>query len=131
MAATFKFELVSPERILVSEDADQVILNGTDGQFTVLPGHAPMISTLQPGLMDVTTGGKSRRIYVRGGFAEVEPERLTVLAERAIEADALKGDTLAAERKAAETNLADAKTDEARRLAEAAVASLASLGGAR
>lgn len=126
MADTFKFELVSPERILMSEDADQVILNGTDGQFTVLPGHSPMISTLMPGPVDILIKGKARRIYVRGGFAEVEPARLTVLAEKAYDADDLKGATLDAETRTAEAALTDAKSDEARRLAQAAVDSLRS-----
>lgn len=124
MAGTFKFELVSPERILMSEDADQAIINGTEGQFTVLAGHSPMISTLLPGLIEVTVKGKSRRVYVRGGFAEVDPERLTVLAEQAYDADELKGEQLAGVLQAAEGQLAAAASDEARRLAQAAVDAL-------
>jgi F-type H+-transporting ATPase subunit epsilon len=114
MAGTFKFELVSPERVLMSEDAEQVILMGTEGQFTVLPGHSSMISTLRPGILEVTIKGRSRRIYVRGGFAEVEPDRLTVL----------KGAVLESETAAANAMLSGAKTDEARRLAQAAVDTL-------
>jgi len=124
MAGTFKFELVSPERILMSEDADQAIINGTEGQFTVLAGHSPMISTLLPGLIEVTVKGKSRRVFVRGGFAEVDPERLTVLAEQAFDADELKGEQLAGVMQAAEGQLAAATSDEARRLAQAAVDAL-------
>jgi F-type H+-transporting ATPase subunit epsilon len=124
MAGTFKFELVSPERILVSEDVEQVILSGTEGQFTVLAGHSPMISTLKPGLIEATAKGKTRRIYVRGGFAEVEPDRLTVLVERGVDAEDLKSSTLDSELKSAEAALEKAPTDEARRLAQSALDTL-------
>ena len=127
MPETFKFELVSPERILMSEDVDQVIVNGTDGQFTVLPGHSPLVSSLLPGFLEVTTKGKSQRIFVRGGFAEVTPTTLTILAEHALAADDLKGAALDAERARATDGIAKAPNDEARRLAEAAQASLAAI----
>lgn len=127
MADTFKFELVSPERVLMSEDVNQVIVNGTDGQFTVLPGHSPLISSLLPGFLEVTAAGKSRRIYVRGGFAEVDPASLTILAEKAMMADDLTGPALEAEKALVAASLANAASDEARRLAEAAQASLAGL----
>jgi F-type H+-transporting ATPase subunit epsilon len=127
VAATFKFELVSPERVLMSEDVEQVIVNGTDGQFTVLPGHSPLISTLTPGFLEVKVGGKTQRIYVRSGFAEVDPTSLTILAERAIMADDLKGAALDGERAVATDALTTAATDEARRLATAAQASLATV----
>lgn len=127
MAETFKFELVSPERVLMSEDVAQVIVNGTDGQFTVLPGHSPLISTLTPGFLEVTAKGRMQRIYVRGGFAEVDPTSLTILAEKAMMTDDLKGAALDAERAVAAEAVAKATNDEARRLAQAAQASLASL----
>ncbi len=80
---TFKFELVSPERLLLSEDVEQVVVPGSEGDFTVLAGHAPVLSTLRPGVMDVKLpGGKAKRLYVKAGFAEVDPESLTVLAQR-------------------------------------------------
>lgn len=125
MADTFKFELVSPERILMSEDVEQVIVNGADGQFTVLPGHAPLVATLVPGILEVVAKGKAQRIYVRGGFAEVDPKSLTILAEKALMADDLKGAALEAERSFAADSLAAAGDDETRRLMQAAQSSLA------
>lgn len=127
MAETFKFELVSPERVLMSEDVDQVIVNGTDGQFTVLPGHSPLISTLTPGFLEVSIKGRTQRIYVRGGFAEVDPNSLTILGEKAIMPDDLKGAVLEAERAVAADSMAKATNDEARRLAQAAQTALAAV----
>jgi F-type H+-transporting ATPase subunit epsilon len=127
MAGTFKFELVSPERILMSADADQVVLMAAAGQMTVLPGHAPAVAALQPGVMDVSMGGKTRRVYVGGGFAEIDPEQLTVLAEKAFDVDDLKGSVLDEEIRAAETALANAVTDDARWIAGTALESLKGL----
>jgi len=127
MAGTFKFELVSPERILMSADADQVVLMAAAGQMTVLPGHAPAVAALQPGVMDVSVGGKTRRVYVGGGFAEIDPEQLTVLAEKAYDVDDLKGSVLDDEIRAAETALANAVTDDARWVAGTALESLKGL----
>ena len=84
MADTFRFELVSPERVLVSVDAAQVVVPGAEGDFGVLAGHAPLVSTLRPGVVEVTAPDTpAARIFVKGGFAEVEPDRLTILAQRA------------------------------------------------
>jgi F-type H+-transporting ATPase subunit epsilon len=127
MAGTFKFELVSPERILMSADADQVVLMAAAGQMTVLPGHAPVVAALQPGVMDISMGGKTRRVYVGGGFAEIDPEQLTVLAEKAYDVDDLKGTMLDDEIRAAEAALANAVTDDARWIAGTALESLKSL----
>lgn len=88
MAGTFKFELVSPEKILFSGDASEVIVPGMEGQFTVLAGHAPFISTLRPGTLIIKLASGERRVYVRGGIAEVEPDGLTVLAQQLIDLDA-------------------------------------------
>ncbi len=119
MADTFKFELVSPERLLVSEDAQQVLVPGSEGDFTVLPDHAPILSTLRPGLLDVVLpGGAERRIFVRGGFAEGGPESLTVLAQQAIDLEELDAAHLAQEIEYAEEDLADAKDDAARDAAQ-------------
>lgn len=117
MAGTFKFELVSPERILMSEDVEQVVLPGGDGDFAVLVGHSPLISTLRPGVLDVTSARGRKLLFVKGGFAEVEPERLTVLAEKAYDVADLTGDTLARELAAAEAELAAAKDDAAQQRA--------------
>ena len=110
----FKFELVSPERVLLSEDADQVVLPGEEGDFAVLVGHAPLVSTLRPGVLDVTSQSGRKRILVKGGFAEVEPTRLTVLAERAYDVADLDAGQIARELQSAESDLAGAKDDEAR-----------------
>ena len=79
--ATFHFELVSPEKIAFSGDVDQVDVPGTEGDFGVLAGHAPLISLLRPGIMTVYSGGEQTQIVVLGGLAEVGPDGLTVLAD--------------------------------------------------
>ena len=79
------FELVSPERLLISEEVDMIEVPGDEGDFGVLIRHAPMISTLRPGVIKVHDGGSvTERIFVAGGFAEVTPARCTVLAEEAL-----------------------------------------------
>jgi F-type H+-transporting ATPase subunit epsilon len=84
MADKTKFELVSPERLLASQDVDMVVVPGTEGDFGVMPGHAPVISTLRIGTIDVWIGGAVvDRIFVAGGFAEASAERVTVLADEA------------------------------------------------
>ena len=98
-----KFELVSPEKILVSEDVDMVVVPGTEGYFGVLPGHAPLISSIRPGTIDVYNGKTiAERIFVAGGFAEVTNKRCTVLADEAIRLAAI-------DRPAVEAELAEAK----------------------
>ena len=109
MAATLKFELVSPEELLSSGQVRQVVVPGTEGDFAVLPGHAPVMSTIRPGVLDITDAdGKENRIFVRGGFAEVNPEGLTVLAETAIAMADLSAERLAEQIKNAEDDVADA-----------------------
>lgn len=122
MADLFKFELVSPEDLLLSQDVKQVLVPGTEGNFTVLPGHAPMLSTLRPGVLDVIDeGGREERIYVRGGIAEVNPSGLTVLAEEAVPLAELSADMLAQQISNAEEDVADAGDDEKRRRAQEAL----------
>jgi F-type H+-transporting ATPase subunit epsilon len=128
MAGTFKFELVSPERVLMSVDADQVVVPGSEGQFAVLAGHAPVISTLLPGVLDVTAGNVRKRLFVKSGFAEVDPTRLTVLAEKAYDVDELSAATIADELKTAEAELAAAKDDSTKRMADTLVNELKRLG---
>ena len=127
MAGTFKFELVSPERILISADVEQVIVPGMEGQFTVFAGHAPVISTLRPGVLDAQVEGGRRRVFVRGGFAEVEPDRVTVLAQHLLDLDNLDAGHLAQELQSAEQMLADAKDDAARMVSVEAVEQLKAL----
>lgn len=125
MAGTFKFELVSPERVLVSEDASEVIVPGMDGQFTVLAGHAPVISSLRPGTMVIKLASGERRVFVRGGIAEVEPDSLTILAQHLIDLEGEgRGAAIEAEIKAAEATLASSKDDLERMAAEDTVAQL-------
>ncbi|HEX6980780.1 MAG TPA: F0F1 ATP synthase subunit epsilon [Alphaproteobacteria bacterium] len=84
MAEKVQFELVSPERLLMSQAVEMVVVPGAEGDFGVLHGHAPLISTVRPGVIDVHDGGTvTDRIFVAGGFAEVTAERCTVLAEEA------------------------------------------------
>ncbi|MEO5336153.1 MAG: ATP synthase F1 subunit epsilon [Magnetospirillum sp. WYHS-4] len=85
MAEKIQFEIVTPAKLMLSEEADMVVAPGGDGDFGVLPGHAPMLSTLRAGTIDVYTGDKVRnKIFVEGGFAEVTGERCTILAQVAI-----------------------------------------------
>ena len=85
MAGRIGFELVSPEKLLLSEDVEMVVVPGGEGNFGVLPGHALFISTVRPGIIDCYTNNQvSERIFVSGGFAEVTPERCTVLADEAM-----------------------------------------------
>ena len=122
MAELFKFELVSPEDLLLSQDVQQVLVPGTEGNFTVLPGHAPVLSTMRPGVLDVVDeSGREERIYVRGGVAEVNPNGLTVLAEEAVPLDELSAEMLAQQIKNAEEDVADASEDEKRRRAQEAL----------
>jgi F-type H+-transporting ATPase subunit epsilon len=122
MAGTFKFELVTPERMTLSQDAKEVVVPGLEGDFTVLPGHAPVISALRPGVVDVTLAdGRKTRIFVKGGFAEVDAEHLTVLVERALEVEGMDAAIIAAELAVAEADLASATDDTARLAAAAAL----------
>ena len=129
MAGTFKFELVSPERILMSVDADQVVVPGADGDFAVLAGHAPVIATLRPGVLDVTSAAGKKRLFVKAGFAEVDPTRLTVLAQKAYDVDEMSADIIADELKTAEAELAAAQTDDAKMMANTLVSELKRLTG--
>lgn len=124
MAGTFKFELVSSERVLLSVDADQVVVPGADGDFAVLAGHAPVITTLRPGIIDVTAGGTRKRLFVKSGFAEVDPARLTVLAQKAYDIDDMTPAIVADELKTAEAELAAATDDNARSMADTLVTEL-------
>jgi F-type H+-transporting ATPase subunit epsilon len=125
------FELVSPERLLLSEDVAEVEIPGTDGDMGILPGHAPVLSTLRPGVLTVIRSGGARdRIFVRGGFAEVNPQGLTVLAETAIPLAELDAAAIAQQVKNAEEDLADAKDDETRRRAQESLDHLRALQAA-
>jgi len=115
MADKIHFDLVSPEQMLLSEDVDMVTLPGTDGYFGVLAGHAPVISSLKPGVLEVK-GGETpdMRIFIRGGFAEVDAKKVIVLAEEAIPLADFDVAALDARIKDAEEDLALAKDDAER-----------------
>ncbi len=115
MAETTQFELVTPERLLLSEQVEMVVVPGSEGLFGVLPRHAPFLSTLKPGVLEVYEGGKVKeRIFVAGGFAEVTPERLTVLAERAVLVADIDRAAVETRVKALKDDLAAAKSDTER-----------------
>ncbi len=117
--AAFHFELVSPEKLLYSGDVDSVVVPGSDGQFTVMKDHAPVMTTMRPGVVDVNEGAsKVLRLFVRGGFADVSASGLTILAEQAMPLDELNAADIAAEIRNAEEDVADAGTDETRRMAQ-------------
>ena len=116
MAEPLTFDLVSPERLLLSEQVEQVTVPGSEGYFTVLARHAPLMTTLKPGQIEVKAlSGGIQRYFVRGGFADVNPAGLTILADQVIPLEELSTEQLAAEIRNAEEDLADAR-DDARRL---------------
>lgn len=113
---TLQFELVSPERLLVSRDVGMVVVPGAEGDFGVLRDHAPLISTVRPGVIDVYDDGTtiSDRIFVSGGFAEVTGERCTVLADQAIPLKDLDRTAVQKELEDLQRELAGAGDDGAR-----------------
>ena len=125
------FELVSPARLLFSGDVASVQIPGSEGEMTILPMHAPVLSTLKPGVVTVTKdSGTTEKIFVRGGFAEVNASGLTVLAETAIALADLDTATLNQQIKNAEEDVADAKSDGARAKASEMLDHLRSLAAA-
>lgn len=120
MADKVEFELVSPEKLLNAQSVDMVVVPGSEGDFGVLPGHAPMISTVRPGVIEVYENDKViDRVFVAGGFAEVTESRVTVLAEEALPLASI--DRVAVEKaiKDLSEDLDDAKTDGDRAAVEA------------
>jgi F-type H+-transporting ATPase subunit epsilon len=116
--ATFHFELVSPEKLLFTGDVESVVVPGIEGQFTVLKDHAPVMTVLKAGIVEIEeTAAKKTRLFVRGGFADVADGGLTLLAEQASPLEQFDSSRLAAEIKNAEEDLADARTEEAKKLA--------------
>jgi F-type H+-transporting ATPase subunit epsilon len=116
--AAFHFELVSPEQLVFSGDVEAVVVPGTEGEFTVLKDHAPVISSMKPGIVVIDESPASKQqLYVRGGFAEVGPSGLTILADLALPLAELDAAKLNAEIETFEDEVAAAKTDEERRVA--------------
>lgn len=115
---TFHFDLVSPERLLFSGEVDQVDLPGADGDFGVLAGHAPTLAALRPGVVTMTGAGRQERILVLGGFAEISPAGLTLLADAAMSAAKPDGPVLEAAIRAAQDSVASAPDGAMRDRAE-------------
>jgi F-type H+-transporting ATPase subunit epsilon len=110
--AKVSFRLVMPERELVNTEADMVVVPGSEGDFGVLHGHAPLISTVRPGVLEVLQGNRvEQRFMVAGGIAEVTPERCTVLADEAVPFEQVTPDQLAERERQAQEELSDAATD--------------------
>lgn len=120
MADMLHFEIVSPERLLKDAQAAMVVVPGTDGDFAALPQHAPMMSTIRPGVVEIfeTEGGDAERLFVKGGLAQISPEGLTILAEEAIQLDDVDAADLSAKIADAEASLNAASDDVARAAAE-------------
>ena len=123
MADTLKLELVSPERLLLSEQVEMVIVPGTEGVFGVLPLHAPTLSTLKPGFVEVYQGNVVKeRFFVTGGFAEVTPTTCTVLVDEAIPQATLTAAYAAERMVKAKAQLDHATGEEERKKAQGALA---------
>jgi F-type H+-transporting ATPase subunit epsilon len=106
--AELHFEFVSPESVLFSGDVDQVDLPGAEGDMGIFAGHAPLVTTLRPGIVTIYRGGAREPVVVTGGFAEVGPAGLTVLADRAVAREGFDLAVLSGEIKDAEEDIADA-----------------------
>ncbi|MGJ4858691.1 F0F1 ATP synthase subunit epsilon [Labrys sp. KB_33_2] len=118
--ASFQFELVTPEKLLFSGPVESVVVPGSEGDFEVLSQHAPVMSTIRPGIIVVkeTAGGSSRHLFVRGGFADVNPQGLTILAEQAVPIEEMTPDKVSLEIAAAEAAVQAAVDDAAKALAD-------------
>jgi F-type H+-transporting ATPase subunit epsilon len=111
--ASFHFELVSPDKLLFSGPVEDVLAPGTEGDFVVLRDHAPVMTALRPGIVDIGEAqGKHTRVFVRGGFADVSAAGLILLAETAVPVAELSAERLDAEIKNADEDLADATEDQ-------------------
>jgi F-type H+-transporting ATPase subunit epsilon len=131
MADSFNFELVSPERLLVSEQASEVVIPATEGEMTVMARHAPTMTTLKPGVVAVkTAAGKAEKYVVLGGFADIGANGLTILAESATPVADFNKDVLQARIEAAQKELAAEQDHEKRGSIEAFLAALTHLNGA-
>ena len=117
--AKVNFRLVMPERELLATEADMVVVPGSEGDFGVLHGHAPLISTVRPGVLEVFQGSKvEQRFLVVGGFAEVTPERCTVLADEALPFETVTPEQLVERERVAERELADAASEAEKAIAQ-------------
>lgn len=124
MADKLHFDLVSPERSLRSGEVHMVVVPGSEGDFGVLAGHAPFMSTIRPGAIQVFEDADSApaRIFIDGGFAEVNESGLTILAESALPVAEIDAESVARDLADARDDLRDAKTDAERAVAERRIA---------
>ena len=127
MAEKLHFALVSPERELFNGEVDHVVVPGSEGEFGVLPNHAPVMSVIKPGALKVINDGAERRIFVNGGFADVTPEGLTVLAEEAVDLADIDAAQIEQQLKDASEDLRDANSDAKREAAQRTLARLESM----
>lgn len=130
MADKLSFALVSPERELFNGEVDQVVVPGSEGEFGVLPNHSPVMSVIKPGALKVINDGAERRIFVNGGFADVTPDGLTVLAEEAIDLADIDAAEIEQQLKNASEDLRDANTDAKREAAQRSLARLETIRAA-
>ena len=131
MAEAFQFELVSPERLLVSEKVESVVIPGTDGEMTVMANHAPVMTTIKPGVVTVNpVSGGAERYVVFGGFADILPTGCTLLAESATAVRDIDRADLSRRIQDAREDLADATDDLSRTKAEQLLGQLTTLEGA-
>lgn len=131
MAEPFQFELVSPERLLVSEKVESVVIPGTEGEMTVMANHAPVMTTIKPGVVTVNpVSGEKERYVVFGGFADILPTGCTLLAESAVSVKNIDKAEIARRIQEAREDLADAKDPAARTKAEEFLHQLTTLEGA-
>ncbi|MBX9454882.1 MAG: F0F1 ATP synthase subunit epsilon [Rhizobium sp.] len=128
MADSFNFELVSPERLLLSARVTEIVLPATEGEMTVMANHAPFMTTIRPGVVTVKTDdGATSRFVVFGGFADILPSGCTLLAETAYEVSDFSRDVLSRRVELARTDLANAANDEGRLRVNQLISDLESL----
>ena len=128
MAGTIAFELVSPDRLLLSEDVEMVVIPGTEGDFGVLVEHQPMISSVRPGILEVhKEGAEPQRIFVNGGFAEVTGDRCVVMTEEALPLDEVERSDIEQRIKDGEEDLEAVKMDHERHSIEIRLETLRNL----
>lgn len=125
MAEAFSFELVSPEALVLAGEASEVVVPGVEGYFTVLANHAPFMSSVKPGVVDVKMAdGAASQIFVRGGFADVSPSGFTLLAEQAVNLDDYDMAELEQDIQHAKEDVSDAEPGEKKAQAEARLSQL-------
>jgi F-type H+-transporting ATPase subunit epsilon len=131
MAESFQFELVSPERLLVSEQVESVVIPGAEGEMTVMANHAPVMTTIKPGVVTLkAASGQEERYVVFGGFADILPTGCTLLAESAVSVKDLDRTDIARRIQEAREDVADAKDEGTRTKAEQFLNQLTTLEGA-